>query len=274
MSDATNKTPTNQDAPHAMTARDAMVAFEASNPYVEPHFWPFGIDFGSDLEAALHWAQCGFEVYPAGWSNISFLTRPEDIVVAWSGQHFRDPVMGRAPRGVFGIVSRPEDGVLAQNRDGDPHVAGMDFYGQGPQLTWDDRAPGHWWQPDWSAPGSQQTFTVRLPWNRSVVRLWTVPEGFQFPEHPAAHRFPEASVLTTKFQRVPFPLPCRSSEVTATGMIQPAPAHVLRLADFTPLPCREQDAKGNPCDECARYNNVRTVDELGAIRDEYMRSFQ
>lgn len=247
------------------TANDAMDAFERSHPYVEPHFWDFGIDYGSDLEAALHWAKAGFEVYPAGWSTPVFLTRPEDIVMAWSGKHFRDPVMARAPRGVFGIVTRPEGG----SSDGHPTVAGMDFYGQGPQLVWDRRF-GHHWQPDWTKPGTFQTFTVRLPWNNSLVRLWTVPEGFQFPEHPAGHRFPESSVLTTKFTRVAFPLPCRSSDVTATGMIQPAPEHVLRLADLTPLPCREQDDKGYPCDYCKRYNNERPAEYLAPIWDRHV----
>lgn len=241
------------------TGQSVMDAFEASHPYQEPHLWQFGMDFDSDLEAALHWARVGFEVSPAGWHGQAFLTRPEDIAVAWSGHHLRDAVMARAPRGTY---------ALANVGDG-PNAPGLRFYGQGPVLEWDGTGPHHH-RPLWDEPGVFQTFTVR--WEGVAVHAWTVPEGFTYPEHAGAHHFPDAQVLTGARFSTAFPLPCRSSSVMASGLLQPAPPHVLRLADPAPLPCHEQDVKGHPCYQCTRHNNARGPEVLDATNANHMRN--
>lgn len=250
-----------KDTAEISPAQLAADRFQAEFPPVEAHEWRYGDDFTSDLEAALYWARCGFAVCPAGWASKSFLTRPEDIVLAWSGPHLRDQVLTRAPRGTLAVLAR----------GGGPRVSGMDFYGPAPQLAWDERG-AHWWQPVWDLPGAEQTFTLRIPWADASVYLWTVPDGFRLPERADAHHFPEALALTTASWSQAFPLPCRSSSVWASGIVQDAPAHVLRLADPTPLPCREQDRKGNPCSECRRYNNLRPAETLAAVNETYMKA--
>lgn len=240
------------------TAQDAADWFEQTYPPIsEPTDWPMMRDFDSDLAAALYWAQLGFEVRPNGWTQRVWLTRPEDIVMAWSGRHVRDAVLARAPRGTLALVS-----------DGWPGLGGFPIFEQGPTLTWDERPP-HAWQPVWDGPPVYPTFTVHLR-DQMAVRLWTVPPGFQLPASSVAHHVPSSAALSTAYSREPFPLPCRSSSAWCSGMLQELPGHLAKMLDPAPLPCPEQDVKGNPCTPCQAHNNLRPAEVLAATRARYM----
>lgn len=239
--------------PDEGSALDIQATFERANPFMEPPDWKAPMDFDSNLEAAMFWARAGFDVRPSTWPRDVWLTRPEDLAVAWGGTHAHDAVVTRAPRGTVALAMPADDDSLTR---------------QGPTLTWSDRAP-HAWESNWRGPRMLPTFTLS-GFAGFVVRLWTTPPGFEQPANAHGHHLPNTLSLSTQWQRVPFGLPCPSSNVVATGSLQPLPRHLEVMLSAGPLPCREQDVKGYHCPECAQHNNNRPTDLLDEKRRQYL----
>lgn len=212
-----------------------------------PESWPMAFDFDSDRHAALYWASLGFEVRPAGWAADAWLTRPEDVAVAWSGAYENNGVVTRAPRGTLAVGYWPD--ALT------PHE--LDAYEPGSSRVWDARPP-HRHRPT-DGPPVLPTLTVR---NGIVGDGLTVHLYAYVGPLPTVAHLPGA-LMTTPYRREPFPLPSRTGCTTImSGTLRPLPAHLGRLLSPEPLPCREQDDKGYTCDGCQRHGNARPADFL------------
>lgn len=250
-----------QHTKQAPETGDPMAEFERRNPLAELTEWPLSMDFGSNVEAALFWAPKGFPVRPATGAGNKYFTDPAAIVQAWAGTRVLDGVWAVSGPGRVAVAT-------SADRSGFPDTGPLDLFEQGPDLHWSESAD-HYWLPDWNSNGHHSTFRIHAP--GGFVRVWSTRPGWIAPAHPGDHHIPSSVVLTDRTgSGTAFELPSRTALILALGDIEPLPAHMARLLDPSPLPCREQDRKGYPCQHCTAYNNNRSAADLDARRVDYL----